>query len=231
MSRSLWHHGAMSDDLLPALELEPAGDATHAFIWLHGLGDSGHGHEDVVRMLPLAAGVAARFILPHAPSRPVTVNLGAIMPAWYDIRAIGGRDHDVGGIRDAADKVSLFVDREIERGLPPERIFLAGFSQGGVVALQIALRYPETLAGAIGLSTYMADVDSLKDEAAAANADLPVFLGHGVRDPMVPIAAMSQAKDTLESLGHEVTCGTYPMEHSICPEELNDLGVWLDGLL
>lgn len=221
----------MSDELLPALVLEPESEATHAFLWLHGLGDSGAGHEDVVRLLPLPDDVHARFILPHAPNRPVTVNMGAIMPAWYDIRVIGGADHDIGGIRGAADRVSLFVDQQLDLGIPSNRIFLCGFSQGGVVALHIALRYPEPLAGAIGLSTYLADVDSLSDEAAAENADLPVFLGHGVRDPMVPFAAMSQTKDVLEDLGHEVTCGTYPMEHSICPEEIEDIGVWLRDLV
>jgi len=228
---SLWHHEAMSHDLLPALVIDPVGDPTHVFLWLHGLGDSGAGHEQVVRLLPLPDHVSARFILPHAPNRPVTVNMGAILPAWYDIKAIGGRDHDIPGIRAAADQVSLFIDQQVDAGIPADRIFVAGFSQGGCVALHIALRYPEALAGVIGLSTYIADIESLADEAAESNADLPAFLGHGVRDPMVPFAALSQAKDTLERLGHDVTCGTYPMEHSICPEELEDLGVWLRDLM
>lgn len=220
----------MDDELLGALEIG-ADDPTHVFLWLHGLGDSGHGHGDVVRMLSFPDPVRPRFILPHAPSRPVTVNMGTVMPAWYDIRAIGGGQHDIGGIRDAADRVSLFIDREQSRGVSSERIFVCGFSQGGCVALHIALRYPDRLAGAVGLSTYMADVASLDAEATLVNADLAVFLGHGLRDPMVPISAMSHTKDALQRFGHDVTCGTYPMEHAICPEELADLGVWIEPLL
>lgn len=220
----------MDQELLEALEIG-SDDATHVFLWLHGLGDTGHGHADVVRMLAMPDGVRPRFILPHAPRRPVTVNMGMIMPAWYDIRALGGGDQDIGGIRDAADRVSLFIDRELDRGLPSDRVFVCGFSQGGCVALHIALRYPEPLGGAIGLSTYIADVASLENEAAEANADLAVFLGHGLRDPMVPFAAMSRTKDALEEHGHEVTCGTYPMEHAICPEEMTDVSLWLEPLL
>lgn len=216
----------MDTETLDCLKIGPD-DATHVFLWLHGLGDSGHGHADVVRMLEFPDGIRAQFVLPHAPRRSVSVNNGAIMPAWYDIRSIGGGQHDIGGIRDAADRVSLFIDRELDRGVPAERIFLCGFSQGGCVALHIALRYPERLGCAVGLSTYMADVASLDAEAAPENADLPVFLGHGLRDPMVPISAMNHAKGKLESLGHEVTCATYPMEHAICPEEVADLGLWL----
>ncbi len=230
MGAVVWHHVPMTEALLEALEIGPR-DASHVFLWLHGLGDSGHGHGPVVRALTLPESVSARFILPHATPRPVTVNSGAIMPAWYDIRALGGGDHDVGGIRYAADQVSLFIDRELDRGLPSERIFVCGFSQGGCVGLQVALRYPARLGGAVGLSTYIADTGSLANEASEANRRLPVFLGHGMRDPMVPVAAMSDARRVLEDERYDVTCASYPMQHEICPEELADLGEWLSPLL
>ena len=226
----VWHHVAMPEELFDALEIGPR-DATHVFVWLHGLGDTGHGHEAAVNALPLPDSASVRFILPHAPPRPVTVNSGTIMPAWYDIRSIGGEDHDVGGIRLAADNVSLFIDRELDRGVPSDRIGICGFSQGGCVALQIALRYPDPLVACVGLSTYVADTESLHDEAAEANRELPVFLGHGMRDPMVPVAAMHHTRRVLEREGHEVTCGSYPMAHEICPEELADVGEWLRPLL
>ncbi|MAG59062.1 MAG: carboxylesterase [Planctomycetes bacterium] len=221
----------MDHEPLATLELGNTDDATHSFLWLHGLGDTGHGHADVVEMLDFPDGVRARFVLPHAPSRPVTVNMGMIMPAWYDIRQLGGGQHDSKGIELSAEKIRDLVDQEVSRGVPAERIFVCGFSQGGVVALKVALEYPSRLAGAIGLSTYLADDGSLATSAHDANADLEFFLGHGTHDPMVPFAALAHARTTLENLGHQVTVGTYPMEHSLCDEELADISKWLEPLL
>lgn len=214
-------------DMLDAIEIAPKGRATHSILWLHGLGDTGHGHVDVVRSLALPAGVAPRFILPHAPQIPVTINMGMVMPAWYDIESLEGRRHDLAGVRRSAERVAALVEREIERGVPAEKIVLAGFSQGGVIAFHLATRYPKTLAGAIGLSTYIVGAETLEAEASAANRSLPVFQAHGTVDPMIPIAGARRARDLLMALGHEVEWHEYPMQHEISLEEIEDVSAWL----
>jgi phospholipase/carboxylesterase len=222
----------MTSEPLRALVIGPEDGATHAIIWLHGLGDTGFGHEDVVRALELPESSHVRFILPHAPSRPVTVNMGMVMPAWYDIASIGGGGSvDQDGIQESAAAVGRLVEREVDRGVPTERIFLAGFSQGGVIALYLAFRHPDRLAGVLGLSTYLVGDDTLEKETAAANRSLPVFLGHGTDDPMVPFASLDRTRVRLASLGHRVTARSYPMGHAVCVEEIRDVGTWLSDLL
>ncbi|WP_339344820.1 dienelactone hydrolase family protein [uncultured Alcanivorax sp.] len=211
-------------DLLRCVEIEPSAQATASVIWLHGLGASGHDFEPIVPELQLPAGLAVRFIFPHAPQIPVTVNGGMVMPAWYDILAMDiDRKVDEAGVLASADAVDALIEREIARGIPSERIIIAGFSQGGAVAYQAALRHPQPLAGLLTLSTYMA----MPVPPSQANAALPVMICHGSMDPMVPEQLGQRAAATLTELGYSPQYKSYPMEHMVCLEQIRDIGQWL----
>jgi len=214
-------------ELLPCVEIETGGPARSAVIWLHGLGADGHDFEPIVPCLGLND-LGVRFIFPHAPRRPVTINTGLIMRAWYDIRALDvGSDPDVKAIRESAALVAALVDRECSRGIASGKIVLAGFSQGGVIALRVALRYPSTLAGAVALSSYLPEDPALESERSPANERLPIFQAHGLHDPVIPLELAEKARDRLQALGHPVAWNTYPMQHEVHPEEIADLGAWL----
>ena len=218
----------MSDELLPCVEIEPARAATHAVIWLHGLGADGHDFEPVVPMLRLDRRFPVRFVFPHAPVIPVTLNGGLPMRAWYDIRDLSiDRRADEGGVRSAARRVVTLLGRERDRGVAPERTLLAGFSQGGAVALHVALRHPEPLLGLIALSTYLPTTASL-DEAHPASLGMPIFMAHGTLDPIVPHAFGRAARDRLAERGYAVTWADYPMQHQVCAEEIAALGAWMN---
>ena len=211
-------------DLLRCVEIEPSAQATASVIWLHGLGASGHDFEPIVPELQLPADLAVRFIFPHAPQIPVTVNGGMVMPAWYDILAMDiDRKVDEAGVLASADAVDALIEREIARGIPSERIIIAGFSQGGAVAYQAALRHPQPLAGLLTLSTYMA----MPVTPSNANASLPVMICHGSMDPMVPEQLGQRAAATLTELGYTPQYKSYPMEHMVCLEQIRDIGQWL----
>jgi len=184
----------------------------------------------VVPELGLPADLPTRFVFPHAPQIPVTINGGMVMPAWYDIIGLGGEGPtDVDGIRRSADQIDALIEREIERGVPSERIVIAGFSQGGAVAYEVALRHPKKLAGLMALSTYFATQDSVA--LSDANPGLPVFIAHGQFDPMVPEAGGSQAAQALEGKGYQPAYKTYPMEHAVCLEEIQDIAAFLKQTL
>jgi len=218
----------MSENLLPCVELDPPGEARWAVIWMHGLGASGHDFESVPPLFRLPPEAGVRFVFPHAPEIPVTINGGFVMPAWYDIlEADLDRRVDLEGIRSSAAHIRALMDREMERGIPEERIILAGFSQGGALAIHTALRYPRPLGGLIALSTYVADTETLEAVTTEAGRGLRAFLAHGVTDPMVPVQGGKLAEETLRSLGLTVTWNTYPMQHEVCMEEITDLGAWL----
>ena len=211
-------------DLLRCVEIEPSAQATASVIWLHGLGASGHDFEPIVPELQLPADLAVRFIFPHAPQIPVTVNGGMVMPAWYDILAMDiDRKVDEAGVLASADAVDALIEREIARGIPSERIIIAGFSQGGAVAYQAALRHPQPLAGLLTLSTYMA----MPVTPSNSNASLPVMICHGSVDPMVPEQLGQRAAATLTELGYSPQYKSYPMEHMVCLEQIRDIGKWL----
>ena len=211
-------------DLLRCVEIEPTAQATASVIWLHGLGASGHDFEPIVPELQLPADLPVRFIFPHAPQIPVTVNGGMVMPAWYDILAMDiDRKVDEAGVLASADAVDALIEREIARGIPSERIIIAGFSQGGAVAYQAALRHPQPLAGLLTLSTYMA----MPVTPSQANAALPVMICHGSMDPMVPEQLGQRAAATLTELGYTPQYKSYPMEHMVCLEQIRDIGKWL----
>jgi phospholipase/carboxylesterase len=220
----------MADDLLDALEVETAPSPNAAVVWMHGLGADGYDFVDVPPLLGLRLPV--RFVFPHAPMQPVTINGGLVMRAWYDVRHDAGvRREDEAGIRASQRRVEALIAREKARGLSAKRLVLAGFSQGGALALQTGLRHPERLAGVMALSCFLPLADRLAAEAAAANRDVPIFLAHGTHDPVIPLARAEHARAALEGLGYRVEWHEYHMPHSVCPEELADIGAWLARIL
>jgi phospholipase/carboxylesterase len=215
--------------MLDAIEITTGPEPRLAVLWLHGLGADGHDFEPIVPELGL--GVPVRFVFPHAPVRPVTINGGMAMRAWYDILGFDRRaKEDAAGIRASAAAVTELVDREIERGMTSDRIVLAGFSQGGAVALHTALREPRPLAGALALSTYLPLAATLASERSAANARLPIFMAHGTDDGVLPLQLAETSRGALEALGYAVAWHAYPMAHSVCLEEIGAIGAWLEAL-
>ncbi|MFN0007283.1 MAG: alpha/beta hydrolase [Planctomycetota bacterium] len=215
-------------DLLSCVEIEPKKPARCSIVWLHGLGADGNDFVPIVPHLGIDEGHAARFVFPHAPKIPVSLNMGMVMPAWYDIAGPDLRyRQDVEGIRRSEAQVRALVEREIERGVPSRKILLAGFSQGGAVAVHVALRFPQPLAGAIALSTYLVMADALEAEIASANRGLPVFQAHGSADPMVHIERGEALRDELRRVGCEVDWREYPMMHEVCLEEIEAIGSWM----
>ncbi|PXX91865.1 carboxylesterase [Marinobacter vulgaris] len=208
---------------LEYIELETKSNPTASVIWLHGLGASGHDFEPVVPELGLPEDAAVRFIFPHAPNMPVTINGGMTMPAWYDIKAMDiDRVVDTDQLVASSDAVAKLVDREIERGVSSENIIIAGFSQGGAVAYELGLSYPKRLGGILALSTYFATAKTV--EVSDANRNIPISIYHGTQDPMVPESLGRLSVETLEKMGFEPSYKTFPMEHSVCLEEIQDIG-------
>jgi len=215
--------------MLDAIEITTGPKPRLAVLWLHGLGADGHDFEPIVPELGLS--VPVRFVFPHAPVRPVTINGGMAMRAWYDILGFDRRAReDAAGIRASAAAVTELVDREIERGMSSDRIVLAGFSQGGAVALHTALREPRPLAGVLALSTYLPLAATLASERSAANARLPLFMAHGTDDGVLPLQLAETSRAALEALGYAVEWHAYPMAHSVCLEEVGAIGAWLATL-
>ncbi|MEO5691612.1 MAG: alpha/beta fold hydrolase [Usitatibacter sp.] len=214
---------------LQYVELATGREPVGTVIWLHGLGDSGWGHLDAVRALAQQDLPTLRFILPHAPMRAVTVNNGMEMPAWYDISMIEdiGRTPDEQGIRESQAAVEQLIAREGERGIAAGHIVLAGFSQGGAIALQTGLRHAQRLAGIVAMSTYLTLEDSLDAEAAAANRATPIYMAHGVDDEVIPIALARRSHQALEKRGYSVTWEDFPMPHSLSGEEIVSIGDFL----
>lgn len=220
--------GVGSDPALETVEISSGQNPSAAVIWLHGLGADGHDFEPIVPQLAWPGAPDIRYVFPHAPVRPVTINGGMAMRAWYDILTLTSeRGHDREGVVDSVNQVAGLLQREIANGIPPERIIIAGFSQGGAVALQLALRYPRSLAGVVALSSYMLFADRIESQRSEANARLAAFVAHGTVDPVVPIAMGESAAKQLESMGHPVEWHTYPMAHAVCPEEIQHLRDWM----
>jgi phospholipase/carboxylesterase len=216
-------------DLLEAIEIETGPSPRAAIIWLHGLGADGHDFEPIVPELAMPPVPTARFVFPHAPVQPVTINGGARMRAWYDVTNDGRQDAT--GIRASQARVGALIARERSRGIAPGAIVLAGFSQGGAIALHTGLRHPEHLAGILALSTYLPLPDTLEKEASQANRDVPIFMAHGTQDPVIPLSWAARSRDLLITLGYAVEWHEYPMPHSVCPEEIADIGRWLRTVL
>jgi len=221
----------VNHSLLPCVETGPA-TASRSVIWLHGLGASGHDFEPMVPELNLPDEAAIRFVFPHAPRRPVTINAGMVMPAWYDIASPQfDRDEDATGIRQSRLQIEALLEREVGRGVPPDRIVLAGFSQGGAMALHTGLRHPEALAGIMVLSAYLPLADTLAVERSPANQATSVFMAHGEHDPVVPFELAVASRRRLEELGYHVEWHPYPMDHSVCLAEIEAIGTWLRRVL
>lgn len=219
----------MNTPLLECVEAGARDDARYAVIWLHGLGADGYDFLPIVEELELPPEPRIRFVFPHAPRRPVTVNGGQVMRAWYDIPDLtfAARSFDEAGIRESARHVTALLEREEARGVPSERVLLAGFSQGGALAIHVALRHPRPLLGLIALSCYALLPDALAAEASPASRALPVFMAHGTDDPIVPLAAGEDAAQRLRELGVRLTWATYRMPHAVHPSQIEDIGRWM----
>ena len=214
-------------DDLAYVEIEPAASATASVIWLHGLGADGHDFEPIVPHLGIAPELPVRFVFPHAPRLPVTINNGHVMPAWYDVFEMDlSRKVDETQLRASAKAVSRLIKRENERGINTNRIILAGFSQGGAVAFELALSHPERLAGLVALSTYFATRNSV--DINPANAGLPIFIGHGTRDPVVAESFGAASFSHLTEMGYAVEYHTYAVEHGVDLDEIQDIGRWIN---
>ena len=217
-------------ELLETIELETGKNPTTSVIWLHGLGADGHDFEAIVPELDLPA-VPIRFVFPHAPMQPITINAGMVMRAWYDVSDAAIRREDEPGVRASQARLEALVAREKERGTGASRLLLAGFSQGGAVALHAGLRHRERLAGIMALSCYLPVADKLAGEAHAANRDVPIFMAHGTLDPVVALPRASQTRELLEREGYAVEWHDYRMPHSVCPDEIRDISTWLRRVL
>ncbi len=220
---------------LETIELETANNPTAAVIWMHGLGADGNDFVPIVKELDLAGAPGIRFVFPHAPTRPVTINNGYLMRAWYDI-SFGDlegktRRADEKGLRESQAQIGELIAQEQSRGIAASKIVLAGFSQGGAIALQTGLRHPEKLAGVMALSTYLPLAESFAAEATAANKATSVFMAHGTHDPVVPYSMGDNSRKILEQAGYVLEWHDYPMQHSVCLEEVTDIGRWLVKVL
>jgi phospholipase/carboxylesterase len=215
-----------------AVEINPRGTPRACLVWLHGLGADGHDFEPLIPSLGIVDALGVRVVLPHARRRPVTINGGMVMRAWYDIKAADfSRGEDSEGIRESEQQLRSLIRREVESGIPAARIVLAGFSQGGAIVLHTGLRYPQPLAGILALSTYLPLADNLASEAAVANSRIPIMMAHGMQDPVVPFGLALQSRDRLQELGYGVEWHNYPMQHALCPQEVSDVRGWLVRLL
>jgi len=216
--------------ILPHITLESGKQPRHSIIWLHGLGADGNDFVPIVDELNLP--VAVRFIFPHAPQRPVTINGGYVMRAWYDIAGSSiETKQDEQGIRDSQAQIEALIAQEVARGIAPDHIFLAGFSQGGAIALHTALRQADPLAGVLALSTYLPLSDKVSAEMQPVTKTAPIFIAHGRADPVVPFNLGVASREALIGLGYQVEWHEYAMQHSVCEQELRDIETWLSGQL
>lgn len=216
---------------LEIIDIEPAGPAGASVILMHGLGADARDFHGLPAEIRLPAGLRVRYVFPNAPRIPVTINMGLIMRAWYDVTGFDARGQDERRIRQSAGWVDELIAREVERGVPAGRIVLGGFSQGGAMALFVGLRQPAALAGIMSLSGYLPLAATLDAEAAAESRDVPIFQAHGSVDPMVPPELAHRTRDRLEAGGYAVDYHEYAMAHQICYEEVRDIGDWLAGVL
>lgn len=214
--------------MLDAIERETAPDPRHAVVWLHGLGADGNDFVPILPQLVQPEWPPLRFVFPHAPIRPITLNGGLPMRGWYDIAGFDlAAKQDEAGIRASIAEVETLLAREVARGVPPEHLVLAGFSQGGAIALAAGLRHARRLAGIVALSTYLPVADQTGAERSAANARTPIFMGHGAFDPVVPQPLGERSRDRLREWAYAVHWHSYPMAHQVCPPEIADLADWL----
>jgi phospholipase/carboxylesterase len=216
--------------IIEHIELCTGVDPKGTVIWLHGLGADCWDFVPVVKELGLPPDLPLRFIFPQAPSRPITINNGQVMPGWYDISmAELQRKPDEAGVRLSQAAIEQLIAREIGRGIAADKIVLAGFSQGGAIALQTGLRYRDALGGIMALSTYLTLDDSLATEATIANANIPILMAHGTQDPVIPLTLAQSSRAKMAARGYKIEWREYPMPHSVCMEEIEDIGAWIQA--
>ena len=218
--------------MIEHIELVTGANPKGTVIWMHGLGADCWDFVSIVKELGLPATLPLRFIFPQALSRPISINNGQVMPGWYDITMADlqdgpARKADETGVRESQRFIHELIEREVTRGIAYDKIVIAGFSQGGAIALQAGLRHPQSLAGVLALSTYLVLGDSLATERTMANADIPILMAHGTQDPVVPLALARTSRSKLEANGYKIEWREYPMPHSVCMEEIEDIGAWL----
>ncbi len=219
-------------ELLEAIERDTGPEPERCVIWLHGLGADGHDFAPIVPELGLPRTPSIRFLFPHAPMRPVTINNGYVMRAWYDILGTDlARREDEAGVRESQGLIEALIAREQSRGIVASNLVLAGFSQGGAIALQTGLRHAERIAGIMALSTYLPIAETVAAERSAVNLEVPIFMAHGVQDPMIVLPHARRSRDKLLALGYRVEWHEYAMPHSVCPEEIRDIADWLRKVL
>lgn len=217
--------------MLDCVEIAPPVPARAAVVWLHGLGANGHDFEPIVPELRLPADAAIRFVFPHAPSRPVTINNGYVMPAWFDMTALDRLEGaDQSDLETSVQQINALIEREHQRGVEYKNIVVAGFSQGGVVALHTAIRFPQTLAGVLALSTYLPFHEELKSKESGKNKTIPVFAAHGIYDPVIPVKLGRLSGQIAKEFFNTLVWQEYPMEHSVCYEEIGAISDWLKKL-
>lgn len=222
----------MPSIILERITIEPNSPATSCVIWLHGLGDSGAGFSPIVPVLNLPKNHGVRFVFPHAPEQAVTINQGYVMRSWYDIKSMDLHNRaDMGGVLASEKRVQALIQEQIDSGISSRNIVLAGFSQGGVLSLFTGLRFSQPLAGILALSCYLPTADKLPEQCHSANAATPILQNHGTHDGVVPISAGQMANELLNKAGYNVTWQSYGMEHSVLPEQLADISVWLQARL
>ena len=219
-------------DLLSAVEIETGSNPAYTIVWMHGLGADGNDFVPLINELKLSPKKRLRFIFPHAPARPVTINNGCVMRAWFDISGAKiNASEDEAGIRDSQNAIDALIDNEMRRGIASENIVLAGFSQGGAMALQTGLRQKNKLAGIMALSCYLPLADSLSDEAHPANAAIPIFMAHGTFDAVIPASIAKTSEERLHRANYQPEWHEYPMEHTVCTQEISDIDHWLQRIL
>ena len=218
------------NQLIKHLELLTGPEPRGSVIWMHGLGADCWDFVSIVKELYLPDNLPLRFIFPQAPNRPITINGGHVMPGWYDISmAELERKPDEAGVRESQGFIDALIAREVSRGIAANKIILAGFSQGGAIALQAGLRQTQALAGILALSTYLTLGDSLAKEKTTANANIPILMAHGTQDPVVSLALARSSRDAMVALGYKVEWREYPMQHSLCAQEVEEIGGWLQA--
>jgi phospholipase/carboxylesterase len=223
----------LNSDLLDCIEISPSGQPAATIIWLHGLGADGHDFEAIVPELRLPESLPVRYVFPHAPVRSITINAGLRMRAWYDIVDLKFRADSVDRDQfiESGDMLEALINAELKPGMPSERVVLAGFSQGGAIVLHTGLRYPKQLAGILALSMHLPTIHSLAQELSPANRNVPIMMAHGQMDPVVPVAKAIETRQELTRLGYEVSWHAYPMQHSVCADEIREIRSWLLQLL
>ena len=225
-------NNSASNELLPAVEIEAQGTHKATIIWLHGLGDSGNGFAPIAPELKLDPSLGVKFIFPHAPVRPVTINNGMKMRAWYDIKSMDMESRaDLDGVVESSHAVKRLIDNEIANGIAANKIILIGFSQGGVIAYHLGARFEQSLAGIVGLSTYMCNPQSLAQQKNAANQHTPILVCHGMQDEVVPMSLGKVAFATLQNNGFKVSWKEYAMQHNVCLPEIQDIAEFINKQL